>query len=553
MATSCPQLFHDHEDQVFHEHEDWGMGEKTFSIAIIGGGLAGLSAAAALAGRGFRVEVFESRPRLGGRAGAFFEPTMGQWIDFGQHVLLGCCHHILHFCRQTGLHRFLHRDTRLYFLGPEGRPYPFQATPILPAPLHLLPSLFRLGYLSWFDRLKVAGALARLARQRCVPENLTLADWLSEQGQPPAAMERFWTPVILSALADLPERVALSVARKVFVEGFLTNRTGYHLFRPTLPWGRLLDQHLANWLGAQGVLVHRRTPIRQIEGDRHQADGLLLADGTRKTFDFYILAVPWRQSVALVPPAMLQAMPELAQAVHLEPGAITTWHLWFDRPITGLPHAAVVGKAIQWLFAASEQDASCNLPLAGEEDTPVRGSESGSEAQAQVERRPKVSDPANPAEHSSEGSLERQRPSGYYSGYYYQVVLSGTHLLREQTNPQSVEELLRELAEIFPTVQGAKLLASRRVKMAEAVFCPRPGIEALRPGQRTPMSNIALAGDWTATGWPATLESAVRSGYLAAEVALEWAGIPERLLAWETAPGLLARWVVRTCPTSVPG
>lgn len=487
------------------------------SIAIIGGGLAGLSAAAALAERGLPVELFERRDRLGGRAGAFWEPTAGQWIDFGQHVLMGCCRQMLHFCRQTGLDRFLRRYPELYFLDPQGRTCRLQGVCWLPAPLHLLPAFLRLGFLSWEDRLKTLRGFLRLMRPASQPEDLSFGDWLRQQGQTSSAVEKFWTPVVLSALADLPERTAFSTTRKVFVEGFLTSRDAYHLLRPTMAWGQLLDEHLGRQLAQEGVLVHRRTPVRLIDGDRREVQGLVLNDGTRRRFDFYILAVPWRRAAGLLVPNLVETIPNLAQAALLEPGSIVTWHLWLDRPITELPQSAVVGKSIQWVFAGPRGERS--------------GGDASSGGKADLPERFHAAYPAPLREEncqtnsSSDGTNPRIGPPKIGGrGYYYQVLVSGTHALPRSSIPQTVEEVLRELAEIFPATKEAKLLAHRRVHMVEAVFSPRPGVEKIRPGQKTSILNLALAGDWTATGWPATMEGAVRSGYQAAQIALEHGG-----------------------------
>lgn len=491
------------------------------SVGIIGGGLAGMSAAALLAERGVRVELFERRDRLGGRAGAFWAPTVGQWIDFGQHVLMGCCKEMLHFCRQTGLDRFLRRYQQISFLDPEGQTYHLQGACWLPAPLHLLPAFLRLGFLSWQDRLKTAWGLARLVRDASQPEDRSFGDWLRQQGQTSAAVEKFWTPVVLGALADLPERTAFSTARKVFLEGFLTSRDAYHLVRPTTAWGQLLDAHLGQRLAHEGVQIHRRTPVRLIDGDNRQVHGLVLKNGSRKKFDFYILAVPWRRAAGLLAPNLLETIPNLVQAALLEPGAITTWHLWLDRPITELPQLAVVGKAIQWVFADIRGESSgAVVPSEGKADLPGPFcTPCGGEQDLLLDENNQMN---SPNDHPTPRSVP---PKGENRGCYYQVILSGTHALPKSLIPQTAEEVFRELTEIFPAAKEAKLLFYRRVCMVEAVFSPRPGVEKIRPGQKTPILNLALAGDWTATGWPATMEGAVRSGYQAAKIALEHGGL----------------------------
>jgi len=357
------------------------------------------------------------------------------------------------------------------------------------------------------------------------PEDLCFGDWLQQQGLSASAIQRFWTPVVLSALADMPERTAFSTTRKVFVEGFLSSRDAYHLLRPTMAWGQLLDEYLGRRLAQQGVLIHRRTPIRRLEADGRQVHALLLKDGTRKRFDFYILAVPWRQTASLLPGESIQAIPQLARAACLEPASITTWHLWLDRPITELPQSAVVGKSIQWVFAASEGESSGGEgPAEQKADLPDRFHAA---CVGQSSPRREENSQTNSSSNGSPPSRVPLKMGG--RSYYYQVLVSGTHALPRSSIPQTVEEVLRELADIFPATKEAKLLVHRRVNMVEAVFSPRPGVEKIRPGQKTPLLNLALAGDWTATGWPATMESAVRSGYQSAQIALEYGGFSKRL------------------------
>ncbi|MCS7303585.1 MAG: hydroxysqualene dehydroxylase HpnE [Thermoguttaceae bacterium] len=495
------------------------MEKNTLSVGIIGGGLAGLSAAVALAGRGFRVELFESRPHLGGRAGSFWEPTVGRWIDFGQHVLMGCCSQMLRFCQQTGLDQFLCRYRKIYFVDLQGRTYPLKSNRLLPAPLHLAPAFCRFGFLSCRDRLKVLCGLAALFRSRQPLEEMTFGQWLLAQGQTPSAIRRFWTPVVLSALADVPERVALSAARNVFVEGLLGSREAFHLLRPTRPWGHLLDEYLGQWLAQRGVVLHRHRPIRHIDANIHQVRHLVLKDGTWKTFDFYILAVPWRQAAGLLPPALHQAIPQLARATLLEPGAITTWHLWLDRPISQLPQAVIVGGRIQWVFSGLDQ--------CGEGQPALQRLSYGKKECTFSASPERLKWWAEMPPHQKENSIGSKQGIGEFlpnkgrDFYYYQVVLSATHALPTTWVPQTIEEVLGELQGVFPAAKGARLLGFRRVKMHEAVFSPQPHVDPIRPSQNTPIENLALAGDWTATGWPATMESAVRSGLQAAKVALE--------------------------------
>ena len=189
------------------------------SLAIVGGGLAGLAAAAVAAEQGFRVEVFESRGRLGGRAGSFLDRPSGEWVDHCQHVSMGCCVNLADFCRRTGIDESFARYRRLHFLTAGGRQHSFSAATLLPAPLHLATGLLRLGYLSLPERWRIATGLVRLARKAAPDEDCqTVGRWLRRQGQSERAIEGFWSPVLVSALSETLDRASLPAARKVFVQ-----------------------------------------------------------------------------------------------------------------------------------------------------------------------------------------------------------------------------------------------------------------------------------------------------------------------------------------------
>ncbi len=468
----------------------------TDRVAVIGGGLAGLAAAATLRQRGFEVELYESRRRLGGRAGSFHHAATDQWVDNCQHVGMGCCTNLLDFCRRAGVSDCFSRQRRLTFLGPDGRPRNFSATRLLPAPLHLLPGLMRLKYLTLRQRLSVIATIGRLARLELDSDDVasdttdrTVEQWLRENGQSDVALERFWSVVLVSALSETLDRASLAAARKVFVDGFLASGRAHELIVPRLPLAEIFDSRVGGWLGASGVHIHTGSRIERIDADDRRVKSILLVGGTRREFDYVVAAVPWWQVRSILAPPLLAAMPELAEVERIDRAPITAVHLWFDRPLTPLPNAVVVGRLSQWVFN--------------------HGRENG------------ASSPAR-----------------------YQVVISASHEAARQDPDDLVAQVRRELEELWPVAREAKLIHRRVVTEPAAVFSLRPGVERLRPKQRTAVPNLALAGDWTATGWPATMEGAVRSGYLAAEAVLQAAGRPERLLVEDLPQNWLARRII---------
>jgi squalene-associated FAD-dependent desaturase len=454
-------------------------------IGVVGGGLAGLAAAVALAPRGCHVELFESRRKLGGRAGSYFDRVSGQSIDHCQHVAMGCCTNFLDFCGRTGLDDLLVRHSTLHFFGPDGRRSDFTPSRWLPAPTHLLGPLFSLRYLTSSDKLSIARAMLALVKTPRQDDAScpTVLIWLNQQRQSPAAIERFWKVVLVSALAESLERASLAAARKVFVDGFLANRSAPDILVPRVSLDELYDRRVAAWLEQQGVRIHRETTVATLIERDHRVAGLQLVDGSSLEFDFVIFAVPWTRVGKLLPPHVLDAVDPQNQFATIASSPISSVHLWFDRPITDLPHAVFVEGLSQWIFARYSE--------------------------------------ANAKEH------------------YYQVVISASSDLAGRDRQAVVDDVFGDLRKAFPIARSASLLRWQLITEQQAVFSVQPGLEAIRPAQQTATPNLLLAGDWTRTGWPATMEGAVRSGYLAAEAVLAQLGRPEHILV----PDLPRNWI----------
>jgi squalene-associated FAD-dependent desaturase len=439
-------------------------------VVIIGAGLAGLAAAAALGPRGFRVTLLESRPRAGGRAGSFTDGATGQLLDACQHVSMGCCTNFAHFCRVIGIDHLLAPQPRLYFMTPDRTVSPFFADR-LPAPLHLARSFLRAHYLSLSEKARIAWGLFRLRREPPDADPPFL-DWLLRHGQTAQTIDRFWGVVLVSALNEEPARVGLRYARKVFVDGFLGHPKGFEVSVPTVPLGRLYGAELHAWLERHGVgLLLGRGARSLVLQDRRVACAEMRS-GERVEGDWFVCAVPFDRLPGLLPEEVA-AHPFFAGLGHLKTSPITSVHLWFDEPVLSLPHAVLIGCVGQWVFARGE---------------------------------------SAPGEH------------------YLQVVVSAARGFSGLGHEEVKQRILDELGGLFPLARTARLLRSRVVTEHAATFSALPGVDRWRPVQGTPIPNLLLAGDWTATGWPATMEGAVRSGYLSAEALLRRAGRPETLL-----------------------
>ena len=225
----------------------------------------GLAATSALIERGCRVELFESRTKLGGRAASFRDPATGDLIDHCQHVGMACCTNLVDFCRRTGIADYFVAIGRCISSPPTVDVTTSAAAPLLPAPLHLMPSLLRLGYLTWRERLGIGRAMLRLARTDLHDDRRRPASGCAEQGQSPQAIERFWAPVIVSALGEAVERASFKYMRKVFVDGFLTNRIAYEIDVPTVALGDLYGERLEASLRNRGATIHCDAPIARID------------------------------------------------------------------------------------------------------------------------------------------------------------------------------------------------------------------------------------------------------------------------------------------------
>jgi zeta-carotene desaturase len=432
-------------------------------VIVIGGGLAGLAAAAALGGAGHRVRVFEARPFLGGRATSY--EAGSETIDNCQHILLRCCVNLLDFYRALGVDSQIRFHREFYFIEPGGRRSVLRAGR-LPAPAHLAGSFSRLKFLNVAEKAAVARAMRALNREagRGDLDRITMQEWLDEQRQPPRAIQRFWRQVLVSAINEDLDRMAAPHGFQVFRLGFVARKDSYEMGVPAVPLGELYREEAWRRLGT--VEIYPRTPVEGLTMRNGEARGIRTASGEH-TADYYIFALPFERVSAVAPELGV----DVSGFTH---SPITGIHLWFDRPITELPHATLLDRTIQWLYNKKD-------------------------------------------------------------GRYVQLVVSASRSLVEMPRADVIALAQRELAEFFPESAQARLEKAHVVKEVRATFSARPGLEALRPGNRTVVHNVFLAGDWTRTGWPATMEGAVRSGRLAAESVAEAAGQPRRFVLPDVA------------------
>ncbi|MGE3807895.1 MAG: hydroxysqualene dehydroxylase HpnE [Gemmataceae bacterium] len=438
------------------------------SVLIVGGGLAGLAAATALAARGCRVTLLEARQRLGGRASSFTDAPSGQLVDNCQHVSMGCCTNLAHFFQSVGVRHFLQPQECLYFMTPDGRVSRLRADP-LPAPLHLARSFLSAHYLTAGEKARIAWGLAALKR---MPRDADppLRGWLEAHRQTPRTMARFWGLILTSALNETVDRLGVRYARKVFVDAFLGHRRGFQVEVPAVPLGRLYGDELQTWLDKHGVTVRLQEGIKRVVVAAGQVAALETRQGERLQADHYAAAVPYERLLDLLPAATIEQHACFAGLRRLETSPIASVHLWYEGRVLKWPHLVLIDTLGQWVFE--------------------RGSD--------------------------ESGVQ-----------YVQVVISAARGLGHAELEERVKE---ELARLLPAAASTRVVRCRVVTEHAATFSAVPGVDAYRPGQETPLGNLFLAGDWTATGWPATMEGAVRSGYLCAEAILRRAERPARIV-----------------------
>ncbi|MCH7988103.1 MAG: FAD-dependent oxidoreductase [Planctomycetes bacterium] len=467
--------------------------------------MAGLAAAVALAERKLPVTLLESRPRLGGRAGSFVDQTTGELIDNCQHVSMGCCTNFRHFCETVGIADLLRTERELFFIGPDGIVNRFRSGP-LPAPLHLLPAFRKLSYLSRRDLRAISKGLRALVREDpSASTTQSFQDWLEAHHQPAEVIERFWEVVLVSALSESLDRIDIFHARKVFVDAFLANRHGWEMQVPTVPLEELYGKRLIDWLSKRGTTILMKTGVERVLLENNKTTAVELRDGNSLTADQFVLAVPHHRLMSLLPDS-LKSHPQIEGLKRLETAPITSVHLWFDRPVTTLPHAVLIGRLSQWMFNRSAL--RCETLAGGQRPT------------------------------------DRRMSAGNDSSSYYQIVISASRNLAERSQQETINDVVRELIEIWPETENAVLVHSRVITEYKAVFSPLPGVDAFRPQQQSPILNLQLAGDWTRTGWPATMEGAVRSGFMAAENILNHLGRPEKLVQPDLPVSLLSKWLL---------
>jgi len=356
--------------------------------------------------------------------------------------------------------------------------------------------------LTLWDKLSIARAMLEILRTKGRPADLeenggiSMLEWLGGRRQTEGAIERFWRVVLVSALDEELDRTDARFGVDVFWKAFLSNRSGYRMGIPAVPLANLYDGCKAE-IERRGGEVNLRAPVRGLKIESGEIAAVRFDEGKEETADAYVFAVPHTALAELLPESVKQSDPSLANLDKIKVSPITGVHFWFDRQVMTEPFITLIDTTTQWIFNKTE--------LYGD---------------------------ANGRANKTDG------------GQYLQLVISASYDLLHKSRQEIIDLCLDEVRHALPAARQAELVKATVIKEAAATFSPEPGVDRWRPKQESSVRGLFLAGDWTDTGWPATMEGAVRSGYLAAEAVLRSNGTPRKFLQPDLAPdGFVSMWL----------
>ena len=438
-------------------------------VLIIGGGFAGLSAGVALAKRGLKVTVLEARRILGGRAYSVEDGRTRELIDNGQHALLGAFRETRKFLKLMGTDHLVRyqKRFRMVLSEPDGKLITLK-TPCLPAPLHLAAGVLFSRGLPFQDRLHLLRAGISVALTRSLPEKMTLSAWMDALKQPEHLRQRWWYPLALSALNEHPRRASADLFRRVLKQAFFRRARDSSFGIMTVGLGDLYTEQARTFIEKNGGEVFCNTPVSKLVFKDRHFETAVLRNGGAITADHTICAVPHQSLKRILPPELMKEGAPFEALNHLSESPMVSIHLWYDRSIMHEEFIGLLGSPIQWVFNKSR------LWLEGE---------------------------------TQAGALA--------------CIISGARDLINKSRGDLIRMAQREIPRYFPQARGAKLIHARLIKERQATYACTPEAEHWRPDQLTPYENFYLAGDWTRTGLPATIEGAVTSGHRCAKMILK--------------------------------
>ena len=451
------------------------------TVAVIGAGVAGMAAASALAEAGYSVQLIERRGYLGGRASSYLHPGVNEVIDNCQHALIGAYTNLLAFYSRIGVADKIHWTTDYTMIEPGGRRSALGAV-ALPAPLHGLPKLLTCGAFSVADKLSLTRAFTAILFGSGTDPQESLGSWLRRQRQSKGAMERFWRLVIASALNSDIDQIGVNYASMVIRGLFMDSARAGAMGMSTVPLSELYVP-VPDFLASRGGRLLLNANVESLTWDEPSGWTIhLRGKEPHLHAGSVVLALPFEAFARLLPflprtEGKEKITQQIERHVHWP---ISSVHLWFDRPITDLDHAVLLDRELHWMYN-----------------------------QSKLQKRP---------------------------GNYIELVQSASRAFAALPREQAIEQGVAEINEFFPEARSARVVKAALIKEVRATFGVPPGIDAARPTAQSPWPKLFLAGDWIQTGWPSTMESAARSGHLAAEVLTAVSGNPSEFLVPDLKP-----------------
>ncbi|MBK8313878.1 MAG: FAD-dependent oxidoreductase [Acidobacteria bacterium] len=445
-------------------------------VVIIGGGFAGLAAAVELTERGLPVLLLERRSFLGGRAYSFTDKTTGDVIDNGQHLMMGCYHHTLNFLRKIGSADKLRfqSDSQVDFLeiaGGLSRQSTFKC-PSLPAPLHLVAGLMRLQTLSWTDKFKalnVGLALLRLNGNWASLADITVREWLTGLGQSENIQHKFWDLMALATLNELPEIASADMFARVLEQGFMHSREDSTMVISKVGLSDLYTTNARKFIESRGGRVCLNADVTGLEFADNRVSRIVLRSGEEIIPDALISAVPYFVLRRILPAEVVESSDSLRHLNQFNSAPIVSINLWYQNPVMDSEFVGLIDSRIEWVF---NKNAIIGNP--------------------------------------------QKRPQ------HLALVISGAHQVASLSKEEIIEIGVDEINRFFPSARHQQPIHAYVIKEHDATLSHVAGLAKLRPGHATDFENLYLAGDWTDTGLPATIESAVQSGHQCARLILQY-------------------------------
>lgn len=429
-------------------------------IVIVGGGLAGMASALKLVDAGHKIILLEKRNNLGGRASSIYDNTVNEEIDNAQHVLMGCCTELIEFYNSLGTLKFIKFFSKSYFIDIQKQVSCLKIS-TLTAPFHFFPSFLSFNSFKFHEKLAIMRGLFKIYKTSLSDLSLTntanynMAHWLRKEGQPIGAIKKFWRYLIVSVLNDEPDNVNCKSAFLFFKEVFLKTKPFSRIGVSTVPLSNLYKPFFDILRQNEGE-IYLNTSIRNLEFSNGKTTAVHTSKGEKIEGDVFILAMPLRDAKRLLSSNFfLSPIPKEMPILGI--------HLWFDKRFFPYEFLGLIESPIHWIF-----NKSLNFSLKN-----------------------------NATE-------------------YLHLLVSASMDWQRLTRNEIIDLALQELYYYSPKSKSSKLIKSTTMKEGYATFSPTPDFELKRQGPGTLIPNLFFAGDWISTGWPSTMESAVRSGNITA-------------------------------------